>query len=217
VILRVFFCLLFVPSSLVALMNQSEMEAWVREAASNVDLDAVTWAEKQNEQVLDLKETEGMSIEAKQHFVAYLQDNKCKGCSSSNEMLEVPDDSSLFVAMSFSVPEETWLSLSKEMEALPALFIVRGIPKNSFREFARKLLQLKEKGMNSSVQIDPDSFQNFSIESVPCFVIREKQQYDKISGNISLSFALREFAESGEVDKAEELWESYQKKGRWHG
>lgn len=216
-ILRIFLSSFLVPGFLTASMNLSEIESWARQVENHIDVDAIEWAEKKKEEIVESKELELMSGETKKHFVAFLQENKCKGCASSNEILQEPEEEPLLVAMSFSVPEETWLSLSKEMEAIPSTFIVRGIPKNSFQEFSKKILQLKERGMNASVQIDPESFQNFSIEEVPSFILRGDGGYDKISGNLSLAFVLQKFSEEGELGKAKEFWDNFQKGGWRNG
>lgn len=96
----------------------------------------------------------------------------------------------IFVAMSFSVPESVWLSLSKELEKAGGIFVLRGLPNNSFNELASKLLSLKSKGVNAPIQLDPKFFQVHHITSVPAFLIKEEREVYKIQGNISLKFAL---------------------------
>jgi conjugal transfer pilus assembly protein TrbC len=162
----------------------ADIEAW----SKRLDPKAVEWAKR-------------IEAESKSHFQKSLRENKCKGCASSNVVLDTPEDTSFFVAMSFSLPKESWLTLSKEMEGEKAVFILRGIPNNSFKEFAKKILDLKRGGMNATVQIDPDAFEKFKIESVPSFIIVAGNKYDKISGNISFSFAQRELNRIGECKK----------------
>lgn len=110
-------------------------------------------------------------------------------CAVSKNLREDPQ-TSLYVFVSFSMPDETWLMLSKEIEKTDGVLVLRGLPKNSFEHLAVKMHALRKQGMQATVQIDPRLFNKFGIENVPSFVTIDKNDFDKLSGNISLSFAL---------------------------
>lgn len=115
--------------------------------------------------------------------------NGRKKCAISSNTLE-PNSNSLYVFVSFSLSEQTWLQLSKEMEKLGGILVLRGIPENSFKKFALKMRGLHQKGLKSHVQIEPRLFSRFQIEKVPTFVTVDSETFDKVCGNISLKFAL---------------------------
>lgn len=132
-------------------------------------------------------------------------EQKCKGCLKSE--LKEDIESSFIIFMSFSVPDDVWLSLSKEVESIDGLIVLQGVPNNSFKDLAEHLLRLKSKGMNATVQLHPQLFNQYEISHVPSFVLREGPSFDKVTGNISVGFALGIMLEKGETKKAKELKE----------
>lgn len=114
-------------------------------------------------------------------------------------------DYQVFVFMSFSVPDAAWISLSKELEQVGGVFVLRGLPGQSFQTLASRTLHLKEKGVKAPIQLDPQRFLAYQIDQVPSIVVAEDQIFDKLSGNVSLCFALQRMAESGETKMAKTL------------
>lgn len=115
---------------------------------------------------------------------------------SNNSHLETPSLSeSLYIFISFSVPEESLKELSYGLEKTGGFFVIRGLPQNSFREFFEKTKSLKEKGILAPILIDPEAFENFNIERVPTFALKNGESFEKYEGNIPLSDALRIFSE----------------------
>ena len=106
-------------------------------------------------------------------------------------------DPKIFVAISFSVPDNVWISLSKELEKEGGVFVLRGLPNNSFSELAAKLLSLKKSGVNAAIQLNPIFFQTHQITNVPAFIVKAGDEFNKISGNISLKSALEKMLLKG--------------------
>ncbi len=82
---------------------------------------------------------------------------------------------------------------------------MRGLINNSFKETAVYMREFK-----AGLWIDPTLFKAFNIVQVPTFVVLEKSfvqglvvKHDKLSGNVSLDFALEKI--SKESVKAQEL------------
>jgi conjugal transfer pilus assembly protein TraW len=148
-------------------------------------------------------------------FVALAMQNVEKGQDLSPTLVKeekkcstrawIPDESTfsdnprLFIFISFSVPVESWRDLSCELDKAGGVFIVNGIPNNSFQEFAVKVKELRQKGIDTPIQIDPLSFEKYGIEHVPAIVLDAGHAFDKIYGNVRLSIALDLMAESGAV------------------
>jgi conjugal transfer pilus assembly protein TrbC len=131
---------------------------------------------------------------------------QCLNCSSDD--WTIFQDPQVLVFMSFSIPDHAWISLSQELEKMGGAFVLRGLPNQSFQALACKILKLKEQGVNAPIQLDPKSFLKFEINQVPAIVVVEKQIFDKISGHVSLKFALEKMAEHGETKIAKTLYQT---------
>jgi len=129
-----------------------------------------------------------------------------KKCRFFDSVLLEDADHSLLVAMTFDLPDSVWVELSPQIEKLGGAFILRGLPENSFSILANKLKALSEKGVSANINIDPKAFEEYSILSAPSFIAKDKRGVDKISGNITLSYALEKMAFEGETDVSKELF-----------
>jgi conjugal transfer pilus assembly protein TrbC len=108
-------------------------------------------------------------------------------------------EADLLIFISLGMPDELLLMLAHDAELTNAQLILRGLPKNSFNDFAKRLFHLKEKGLSASVQIHPILFQEYNITGVPAFVLKDEQGFDKVSGNVSLEYVLRLFEDGGSL------------------
>lgn len=109
-------------------------------------------------------------------------------CIQRGEFVEEQEGVQIF--MSFSLPNAVWISLSKELEKTGGCFVIRGIPNNSFSKLSQKTRELSDLGVLAQIKIDPKSFESYEVDKVPTFVIKRDIGFDKISGNISLTYAL---------------------------
>jgi len=118
----------------------------------------------------------------------------------------VLQEDNLRVFVSFSMPDTALLSFSKAIEKTGGTLVFRGIPENSFQVFAKKILELKKQGMGAQVAVDPESFERLKIKDVPTISLNFGEYTDRISGHVSLRYALLRFSEKGETqEKAREL------------
>jgi type-F conjugative transfer system pilin assembly protein TrbC len=150
-----------------------EHGSWLKEAENRVDEEVVAWLRKQIN-----------PNESKQELVL---PEACKNCFKG-KIVEI-EDPKIYVCMSFSAPDNIWLSLDKEMEDCQAVFVLRGLPNNSFEVLASRLVALKGKGMSASVMIYHQIFKDYLVERVPTFIFKEYLVEDQISGTISLHYA----------------------------
>lgn len=146
---------------------------WLKEVEKRVDGEAVAWLRKQ--------------INPSEAREAIPLPDECNTCFKG-KIVEV-EDPKIYVCMSFSVPDNIWLALDKEMEANQAVFVVRGLPNHSFKVFAKKLAALKEKGMSASLLIHPLLFKEYGIDRVPAFIFKEHLIDHQLSGAVSLKYA----------------------------
>ncbi len=154
-----------------------EHTSWLNEAEKRLDQDAVAWLRNQIKPDQDGQDC--------QKTIDLLSD--CSICYRGKPLdIESPK---ILIFISFSVPENIWLSLSEEMKNHQAVFVLRGLPDNSFKLLAQRIAYLKKKGMEASVQIHPNLFKEYEIQSVPTFVFTDADKIHKISGSVSLSYA----------------------------
>jgi conjugal transfer pilus assembly protein TrbC len=167
---------------------------WLERAKNNIDEDAVHWLREklQNE----------VKKDKPQILTSVSQNKKCFVGTSKES---VPQ---LFVFISFSVPDEVWITISKSITQFDGILLLRGLPNNSFNELAVRLRALKEKGFLGEVQINPMLFEQFEVTQVPSYVISDGKHYDKITGNLSVNYAIRAMGEKGETQTAKKLLES---------
>ncbi|KKM65756.1 hypothetical protein LCGC14_1488070 [marine sediment metagenome] len=113
----------------------------------------------------------------------------CNNCRSF-EKNSGDNQSAVYIFISFSVPENTWLELDRTTSPINKIFVVRGIPNNSFEVFGKKIAALKDKGFSSFLEINPELFHKYEIINVPSFVVTNGGNFNKVSGNISLQKTL---------------------------
>lgn len=97
---------------------------------------------------------------------------------------------SLLIFVSFSMSMATLKQLSQQADQAGGKLVFRGLINNSFKATIPKLKEL-----GSEVLIDPTLFRTYKVDKVPAFVL----SHDILYGNVSLSYALKKFAENGEV------------------
>lgn len=118
----------------------------------------------------------------------------------------------LLVFVSFSISIATLKALAREVNQVGGKLVLRGLVKENLSagsssegSFPETLIKLQE--LQEELLIDPTLFEAYQVKTVPTFVLREqptesaeeKITYDVLRGNVSLEFALGQFAETGDV------------------
>lgn len=107
--------------------------------------------------------------------------------------------------VSFSMPEDSLKAILNQTRQIGGQVVMRGLLNNSFTDTANMLASFSEQG-SPGFNVDPKLFKTYDIKSVPTFVLTNEDQFDKISGNLSLSATLQAFVEEGDhPDKAQAL------------
>jgi len=97
-----------------------------------------------------------------------------------------------FACISFSVPEESWKQISHHLEKIGGEFVLKGFPNNSFEDFLKKVMDMRQKGILAPITIDPSLFEEYNIETVPTFILVKEEGFKKVVGNVSVPYALEE-------------------------
>src|SRR5262249_16418139 len=124
---------------------------------------------------------------------------QAQGCPAETLQERYPR---LLIFVSFSMPMATLKQLSQQAEECGGKLVFRGLVKESFKETIPKLKEL-----GSEVLIDPTLFRTYKIDKVPAFVLQKKSPtfpgelvpHDVLYGNVSLTYALKTFADKGEI------------------
>ena len=110
----------------------------------------------------------------------------------------VQNKSCIKILCSFSMPDQSLITLSQEAKRFGGTLVLQGLLSNSFAKTAEKIAQLQKQGFIGGFQIDPRIFKDLDIVHVPVFVKCQKSydgsltqgHGDLVHGNISLKYAL---------------------------
>lgn len=125
----------------------------------------------------------------------------------------VPEDAPRLVAFaSLSMPAASLKAMIADVGRAGGVVVFRGMPGNSARTFTTALAKVLPQGeVKAAVGIDPRLFRAFGIEAVPAYVVTATDfdlcdgfdcrtplpPHDRMSGNVSLAYALDAFADGG--------------------
>lgn len=118
------------------------------------------------------------------------------------------------VFISFSMPEELIDDYIKEARIYGGVLVLRGLINNSLKQTVTKLKEIEGndgKKSNIAITIHPHLFKLYNITQVPTIVVSKDNlacilkyddcstlyEYDKISGSITIGYALEEFEKNG--------------------
>lgn len=115
-----------------------------------------------------------------------------------------------YLFVSFSMPESALMELIKQAKEHGFVPVLRGFKNEEYKPTFEALASiLKETGYG--VNIDPELFKEFAVDTVPSFVVAapekicppnmscRKSKFNKISGNITIAYALEKLVKEGEV------------------
>lgn len=139
-------------------------------------------------------------------------------------LLKNENNPNVIIFISFSIPEQSIVSLLQDAKKLHASVVIRGLIHNSFKETFIKMASIVKKAGGGGVELNPPVFKKFDIQKVPAIVVLPTSQtcysqkicsedkFDVVYGDIPLFNALKTIRDHGTVSKksAEQLvlsWE----------
>jgi type-F conjugative transfer system pilin assembly protein TrbC len=112
-----------------------------------------------------------------------------------------PEASQVLIFVSFSIPEASLIAYAKDVAEIGGRLVFRGLVDDSFQATQAKFLAL-----GIEADIDPTLFETFSVKRVPLIVHAplhqgelQAQGADQLLGHVSLTYALEQFCQKGEV------------------
>ena len=136
---------------------------------------------------LNLKFMEAASAESRSALIRKLM----KGAKPQKQN----EKANLLIFVSFSMGKEALEVYKTQAKRYGGQLVLRGLVGGSFKKTAVRLREL-----GAEIQIDPTAYEKYKITHVPAVVLRDdKSSFDKITGNISVEFALKEFEKKGDL------------------
>jgi len=126
---------------------------------------------------------------------------------NSNHKIKQPINQ-LLIFISASLPRQSLINYANSARKSGAVLVLRGLINNSMKQTAKFIHNLSKQGTYAI--IDPISYRNFNITQVPTIVLISDDhqcqygkctftpRHDRITGNITLNYTLREFKNNGE-------------------
>lgn len=130
--------------------------------------------------------------------------------AASNATAGKGDAPQFIVFASLSMPPQSLKKLIGDTAKAGGVVVFRGFPNNSMKEFATALGKIVDRQDDfANVGIDPRLFRAFDVQAVPTYVAVSSDfdlcagfscqtkvpPYDRMVGNVSVQFALEQFAE----------------------
>lgn len=169
-----------------AFMMHAPLGADLQETNNREEENVMKWAEELGRKYADQKS----------------EDESAFGkCSSKHiEHQECNTIGTIMCFISLALPVEMLLELSKQLEEVNGVFVLRGFPTKGAIELGEKISALRKKGSRIPILIDPRAFRVYEVDRVPTFVVFDGEKFDKVTGSISLKYALELFREKGETN-----------------
>ncbi len=193
---QLFFLIILLSNSL------SASDTWIEENIYKKQDDGKNRAEEETWFKENLKK---ILSESKKYDLTEIKANTDKILARSvpcKTSVGVYEDYTIYILMTFDLPEALWSEYSPILEKIGGAFVVRGLPNDSFIEFSKKIKIFREKGITAPVQLNPKLFEKYQVELSPSILLLEGDRYDKITGTVSITYALEQFEKFGDTNTA---------------
>lgn len=131
--------------------------------------------------------------------------------------------SKIIIFVSFSMPDQSIVSLLQDAKKIHASIVIRGLIHNSFKETFIKMASIVKQADGGGVELNPPIFRKFNIQKVPAIVVLPESEmcasekicsenkYDVVYGDIPVLDALKMIRDHGTVSQkiAEQLISSF--------
>lgn len=121
--------------------------------------------------------------------------------NAKNESKGKPGQSDFIIFVSFSMPKDKLIELSRQAKETGAVLVVRGFVNGSMMQTKQAALDVNKAGV--PWEVNPELFKAFKVEAVPTFVVASAEAesvldtgcspeatYTSVTGNISAQLAL---------------------------
>jgi conjugal transfer pilus assembly protein TrbC len=129
--------------------------------------------------------------------------------------LSVKKQPAILIFVSFSMPHQSLEAILRDAKKIHATVVIRGLINNSFQSTMLRIAELVKTSGGDGMVLNPIWFKRFAIKQVPsvvavpegsvCFMQETCDQdldYDRITGDIPLSAALKMIRDKGHVTQS---------------
>ncbi len=114
---------------------------------------------------------------------------------------------SLIVFVSLGMPKHSLQQWNLQVTKAGGVLVLRGFVNNSMKQTVKKITEVLGKEPQGGFSIDPEKFKQFNIKVVPTVLVASNDNsFDKVSGDVSLTYALEKIVADGEHGKVAEVW-----------
>lgn len=108
-----------------------------------------------------------------------------------------------FIFVSASMPQQSIKILGQEAQKIGAHLVFRGLVGETFPK-----MQNYMKELGTAVEIDPPKFDEYTVNTVPTFILTHNNVSDRVVGHISLLEVLNQLRKKGELkSEAQKLYQ----------
>jgi len=174
-----------------------------------------------NEQMLAEARARVEGIEAPDIDFEVLGDTLGYDMEAEIKSHEDPVKETLYIFVSFSMPDDLIKDYIQSAAQVDGLVVISGLLNNKFLDTVSKIedfVYVEDGEAKGGVMIDPKAFETFGVTTVPTIVLaenmlepcrtaecdREIPIHDRISGAVTLEYALTQFARDGDMKEAAE-------------
>lgn len=132
--------------------------------------------------------------------------------ANASDGVAMPSSPTLLVFVSFSMPRQSLEAYLHDAKKIHATVVIRGLVDNSFKKTTQHMAELIQASGGEGMVLNPLWFKRFNIQRVPSVVIvphggscftngacDKEHDYDQMSGDITLSAALKMLRDKGKV------------------
>ena len=172
----------------------------ISEATQQEVMDLITLSNEKRDEVLSDPE-----------FQAFVADQKAKALAQVESDLpqEAKVSREIYVFVSFSMGEKGLQATLEDAKRYGAQVVLKGFKDGSAKKTIAALMAMTEKTKYGLI-IDPELFETFQVKMVPTIILSNRSRHmedgnstplhDRISGNVTLKYALEQFASAGDLN-----------------
>lgn len=162
--------------------------------------------QKDIDQIIERSIQDQKSVQVKAHtLLKSVEPNKrsCQMQSGVSSIQQPKSSSILLLFVTLSMNDGVLKAYDEDLRKVGGRLVIRGLIDDSFLKTSKRLKQL-----GIEVDIDPTVFDQFKVEHVPTFIHAKgrpgayESVHDRLTGSVSVLYALEEFERGGECDAA---------------
>lgn len=159
--------------------------------------------QKDIDQIIERSLQDQTSVQGQAHTLLKSVEPNKRSCQMQSGVLPIQQkksSSTFLLCVTLSMNDEALKAYDKDLRKVGGRLVIRGLSDDSFLKTAKRLKQL-----GIEVDIDPTVFDQFKVEHVPAFIHVKgnpgayERVHDRITGSVSVLYALEEFDQKGDL------------------